>query len=159
MQYGYAVSQAKDSLLTCGTAKLRRFDAQKYLGGIQEIIAFYKPQTIVIRDPDTSFAKCSERVRSLIEEIEILACGKRIAVHRIPRAEINRAFKVEDGKMNKHKVAEQIGERFPAYQRLQPKRRRFFDSPDYHTTTYDAIALLLTYYHFHSPSNDSIQSH
>ena len=94
------------------------------LAKMEELIAFYKPGTIVLEDHATDESRRSPRIQALIRNIIALVEKLKINVAVFSPAQINKMFFDHEGG-TKHARAELLAAWFPKEleSRLPPKRR------------------------------------
>ena len=110
---------------------------------VQELIAHYEPDVIVLEDTSIKpFRRCA-RIRALGMRIAAVAEKRSIAVLSFSREQVRRVF-FANGQGTKYAMAEMLAKTFPEELgfRLPPKRRPWM-SEDYRIAIFDAVALAL----------------
>jgi len=103
---------------------------------VDELLARYKPDLLVIEDLAVPGARRRKRAGKDIRSIELLALKRGLAAKRISRLGVRDTF--APGK-SKFEVALRLVEIFPALGDRLPRRRKAWMSEDQRTNTYDAL--------------------
>lgn len=113
------------------------------LAKVEELIAYYQPNVLVLQDTEGS--RRSARIKALSRKIIALAATRKVSVKLFSQAQVRRTF-FADGKGTKHAVAEIIAQRFPEElaSRLPPKRKPWM-SEHYQMDIFDAVALAVMF--------------
>ena len=125
---------------------VRSVEGDKNAGSIEkveEMIAHYNPQVMVLEDTATKGSSRTARIQALTKRLVAVAESRTIKVALFSRKQIRRFF-FGDDQGTKHALAEIIAERFPEELgfRLPPKRRPWM-SEDSRMDIFDAVALAL----------------
>ena len=141
--FGYAVVEGQKILVDWGTTPIA---ADKNVGSIQkveEMIALYQPQVMVLEDTATKGSRRSTRIQTLTKQLIALAESRGIEVELFSQKQVRRAF-FADERGTKHALAEIIAGEFPEELgfRLPPKRLAWM-SEDSRMDIFDAVALAL----------------
>src|SRR5437870_248846 len=141
--FGFALFEGLDVLVDWG---VKSITGDKNVGSImkvEEMIAHYRPDVIVLEDTSTKPFRRSARIRTLTKRIITLAKSRNFTVVLFSREQVRKAFFTE-GQGTKHALAEILANKFPEELgfRLPPKRRPWM-SEDYRMNIFDAVALAL----------------
>src|ERR1035437_1954015 len=129
--FGYAMLEGHKTLVDWG---VRSVEGDKNAGSIkkvEELIAHYNPQAMVLEDTGIKGSRRSPRIQALTQRLVAVAEGRTIKVMLFSQKHIRRVF-FGDWGGTKHALAEIIAERFSEELgfRLPPKRRAWM-SEDY----------------------------
>ncbi len=141
--FGYAVFEDKDTLVDWGVKTVQGNKNANSLAKVEELIAYYQPNVLVLQDTEGS--RRSARIKALSRKIIALAATRKVSVKLFSQAQVRRTF-FADGKGTKHAVAEIIAQRFPEElaSRLPPKRKPWM-SEHYQMDIFDAVALAVMF--------------
>jgi Holliday junction resolvasome RuvABC endonuclease subunit len=125
---------------------VKSFTGDKNAGSIkkvEEMIAHYSPQVIVLEDTATKESRRSSRIKALTKRLVAVAERRIISAALFSQKQIQRAF-FGDVAGTKHALAEIIAERYPEELGFSlPPKRRDWMSEDYRMDIFDAVALAL----------------
>ena len=141
--FGYAVLEGHKLLVDWG---VRSVTGDKNAGSIEkveEMIAHYNPQVMVLEDTGIKGSRRSARIQALTKRLVAVGESRSIKVATFSQKQVRRVF-FGDADGTKHALAEIIAERFPEELgfRLPPKRRAWM-SEDSRTDIFNAVALAL----------------
>jgi Holliday junction resolvasome RuvABC endonuclease subunit len=141
--FGYAVLEGHKLLVDWG---VRSVEGDKNAGSIEkveEMIAHYNPQVMVLEDTVTKGSSRCARIQALTKRLVAVAESRTIKVALFSGKQVRRVF-FGDAGGTKHALAEIIAQRFPEELgfRLPPKRRPWI-SEDSRMDIFDAVALAL----------------
>ena len=141
--FGYAVLEGQKLLVDWG---VRSVTGDKNAGSIEkveEMIAHYNPQVMVLEDTATKESRRCPRIQALTQRLVAVAEGRTIKVMLFSQKHIRRVF-FGDWGGTKHALAEIIAERFPEELGFRlPRKRRPWMSEDSRMDIFDAVALAL----------------
>jgi Holliday junction resolvasome RuvABC endonuclease subunit len=142
--FGFAVLEGNDALVDWGVKTVQGNKNANSLAKVEELIAYYQPEALVL--VDTEGSRRSVRIKALSRKIIALATNRKISVKLFSQEQVRRTF-FADGKGTKHAVAEIIAQRFPEElaSRLPPKRKPWM-SEHYQMDIFDAVAVGLAFY-------------
>lgn len=143
--FGFAVLDGPHSLIDWGLKGTSRWEEPRErwcLRQVAELIDFYQPDRVVIEDCVDPRSRRGQTSRRLIERIGEVARGRDVAVRRISRAALRRAFAPEGGG-TKYKIALAIAMQFPELAWRVPPIRKPWMSEDARMAIFDAVALAL----------------
>jgi Holliday junction resolvasome RuvABC endonuclease subunit len=148
--FGYAVFEGSKSLVDWGVKSVRT--RQKNLASlrkVRELIAFYRPDVLVIEDYDGLGSRRAKRIQTLINLMTAHAAEERITVASFSRSEVRACFS-STGSTTKRQIAESIAREFPELEPRLPPVRRIWMSEDSRMNIFDAAALGITFFHSRS---------
>jgi len=141
--FGFAVLEGLDTLVDWGVKSVTGDKNHGSIKKVQELIAHYEPEVMVLQDTSIKHSRRAARIRALSRKIIALAATRKVSVALFSHEQIRRVF-FADGQGTKHALAEILAKRFPEElgSRLPPKRRPW-KSEDYRMDIFDAVALVL----------------
>lgn len=141
---GFAVLEGPNALIDWGVKTVKRDNLAHTLSQVEDLLYYYQPGMIVVRDCTIKAARCSKRVALIIEEITKLASRRGVPLKALSRKEVKSAFPME-GEATKHAVAQVIAAKFPDElgSRL-PAKRRPWTTESSRMGIFEAVALSLT---------------
>ena len=141
--FGYAVLEGHNLLVNWG---VRSVGGDKNAGSIEkveEMIAHYNPQVVVLEDTVTKGSRRSFRIRALTKRLVALTESRTIKVALFTQKQV-RGVICGDASGTKHALAEIVAERFPEELGfLLPPKRRPWMSENSRMDIFDAVALAL----------------
>jgi Holliday junction resolvasome RuvABC endonuclease subunit len=141
--FGYAVLEGHKQLVDWGVKSVEGDKNSGSIKKVEEMIAHYNPQVMVLEDTATKGSRRSPRIKALTKRLVAVAESRTMKVRLFSQKQVRRAFFGDDPR-TKHALAEIIAERFPEDLgfRLPPKRRDWM-SEDSRMDIFDAVALAL----------------
>jgi Holliday junction resolvasome RuvABC endonuclease subunit len=145
--FGYAVLEGHKILVDWGVKSVEGDKNSGSVAKVEELIAHYNPEVIVLEDTATKASRRSARIQALTKRLIAVAERCTIKVALFSQKQIRRVY-FGDDRGTKHALAEIIAERFREELgfRLPPKRRPWM-SEDSRMDIFDAVALALTYFY------------
>lgn len=142
--FGFALFEGQGTLANWGTKEVRGDKNKGTVTRVEELIARYAPQVVVLEDASAKGSRRAPRIRKLTQKIEKLARKHRIKVALFSRKQVMQAF-LPDGQGTKHQIAEVVAERFQDElgSQLPPKRRACDDKENRRMDIFNAVALAL----------------
>jgi len=142
--FGYSVFEGPTSLVDWGVKVARgdRKNAQS-LQRVRELVAFYRPDVLVLEDYDGRGSRRAKRIEQLIDAIAACAEKERVATASFSRAEVRDCFSLTA----KRQIAEAIARDFPELEPRLPPVRKIWMSEDARMNIFDAAALAMTFFH------------
>jgi len=126
---GFVVLEGPSKLVDWGVKEARSGDKNaRCFRHVEELIAIYRPQAIVVEDYAGPGSRRCRRVERLIDAIARLSARKKLPVRRFSRAVVRRAFQ------------------FPELAPRLPPFRKPWMSEDYRMSIFDAAALGWSYF-------------
>lgn len=122
----------------------------KCLSTIVQIIDVTNPDVIVIEDCSVTGSRRSARIRRLYLAILQLGGTRSLEVSAISRATVRACFS-RFGAATKHEIAQAIAKNLPAFEHRLPPLRKPWMSEDPRMSLFDAVALILAFYHLAPP--------
>ena len=143
--FGFAGLEGEETLVDWGVKSVEGDKNARCLAKVDEMIAHYQPDAIVLQDHSRKNSRRSARIRTLGRQIVALAKHRKVRVKLFSNEQVRRLF-FADGKGTKHALAEILAKRFPAELgfRLPPKRRPWM-SEDSRMDIFDAVALAVAF--------------
>ena len=141
--FGFAVLEGLDTLVDWGVKAVEGDKNSQSLAKVEELIAHYQPDLMVLQDISMKPFRRSKRIRQLGKRLINLAARRKIRVALFSHEQVRRVF-FADGQGTKHALAEIVANKFPEElgSRLPPKRRPWM-SEDSRMDIFDAVALAL----------------
>ena len=141
--FGYAVLEGQKLLVDWGVKSVTRDKNAGSIEKVEEMIAHYDPQVMVLEDTAIKGSRRSPRIQALTKCLIAVAERRNIKVALFSQEKIRRVF-LGDVRGTKHALAAIIAERFPEELgfRLPPKRRPWM-SEDSRMDIFNAVALAL----------------
>lgn len=141
---GYACIDMPEKLLDAGVMTVKPVSNEPIIARVTSLIAFHRPTSIVLRDCANGKARCSNRIKELLQLIHDAISGDGIPVHRYTRMQIRDVFEVW-GASTKYEIAGKILVWFPELNHRAPRIRKPWMDEDYNMGIFDAIALAATH--------------
>lgn len=143
--FGYAVV-GNDILkpIDCGVVRITPVDNVKSIERIRQLIEHHSVTMVVVPNPVGKYWNKVNRIRELIDGIDLLAITLGIRVFRYSREQIRFVFGHFKAK-SKQEIAEKIVEGIPKYQFRLPNNRKPWQREHYNMGMFDALSLLFTY--------------
>ena len=141
--FGYAVLEGHRILVDWGVKSIKGDKNAGSIVKVEEMIAHYEPQVMVLEDTATKGSRRSARIQALTKRLIAVAGNHNIKVALFSQKQVRRVFFADD-RGTKHALAEIIAKQFPEELgfRLPPKRRPWM-SQDSRMDIFDAVALAL----------------
>lgn len=148
---GYAILEGSRSLVDWGVKGVNgsRKDAQS-LQKIRELIAFYRPDVLVLADYKGEGSWRAKRIEDLIDTMTNLAAQEGVATMSFSRAEVRACFS-HFGSTTKREIAETIARKFPELEPRLPPVRKIWMSEDTRMNIFNAVALGMTFFRTKEP--------
>ena len=142
--FGFAVFAAPTRMLNWGVKEARRDKNPLAAAKIAVMIRDIKPAAVVIENWVHASCRRSERVRTLLLDISVLASKSGAAAMVYSRQHVRQAF----GKSGKSKdtIAAAIAAQLPALRPWLPPKRRIWESEHHSMAIFEAAALALAHY-------------
>jgi Holliday junction resolvasome RuvABC endonuclease subunit len=144
--FGYVVFEGPKSLVDWGVKAVR--SGQKNLESlkrVRQLLAFYRPDVLVLEDYEGSGSRRTKRIQTLINLMAALAAEEGIATAFFSRAEVRACFS-PTGSTTKRQIAEAIIREFPELEPRLPPVRKIWMSEDCRMNIFDAAALGITFF-------------
>jgi Holliday junction resolvasome RuvABC endonuclease subunit len=141
--FGYAVLEGHKILVGWGVKTVVGDKNAGAIEKVEDMIAHYNPQVIVLEDTATKGSRRSPRIKRLTKRLVAVADRHNIKLALFSQKQIRQVF-LGDDPGTKHALAEIIAERFPEELGfLLPPKRRDWMSQDSRMDIFDAVALAL----------------
>lgn len=139
--FGYAVLEGQGTLIDWGIKAVLGEKNKECLEKVEEMIAFYEPHVLVMKDHKAKKPRRSERLQTLSRHILTLAKKKKLPVKVFSRIDLMHTF-FPVGKGTKHALAQIISSLFPEeLSHRLPHKRRAWESESYSMNIFEAVAL------------------
>jgi hypothetical protein len=141
--FGYAVFEGPNSLVDWGVRAIR--SRQKNLASlskVRELLAFYRPDVLVLEDYQGRGSRRARRIQTLINLMTAHAAHGRISTASYSRSDVRSSF----GLTTKREIAEAIVREFPELEQRLPPVRKIWMSEDARMNIFDAAALAITFF-------------
>ena len=143
--FGFVVLEGPSRLIDWGHSYVRACMNEKCLKQITELIAWYRPQVVVIEDSESKESRRGPRVGKLLDEVARAAEDSGVSVARFSPREVQKTF-APRGSITKHQIAMRVGDAFPELSHRLPPPRKIWDGEDERMSMFDAAALALTFF-------------
>ena len=143
--FGFAVLEGQETLVDWGVKTVKEDKNVQSLAKVEELIAYYQPEVLVLEDASAKGSRRSPRIRKLCQQIIKMAVTRKVSVKLFSRDQVMKTF-ITDGPGTKHMLAEIIAKRFPEQlgRQLPPKRKPWM-SEQYQMGVFDAVALAMMF--------------
>jgi hypothetical protein len=148
--FGYAIFEGRNSLVDWGVKAIR--SRQRNLASLRsarELLAFYRPDALVLEDYQGRGSRRAKRIRTLINLMTAHAREVRIPTAAYSRSDLRASF----GVTTKREIAEAIVRDFPELEPRLPPVRKIWMSEDVRMNIFDAAALAITFFDKNSRTN------
>ena len=128
--FGYAVFEGHKMLVHWGVKSVKGDKNAGAIEKVEDMIARYNPQVMVLEDTATKGSHRAPRIKALTKRLVAVAERRTIKVVLFSQKQIRRVF-LGDNPGTKHTLAKSIAERFPEELGfLLPPKRRTWTSQD-----------------------------
>ena len=115
------------------------------LAKIEELMAWYRPEVLVVERAHGSGSRRAERIRQLHLQLVELAKTRKIALRLFTRSDIKAAFASRNAS-TKYEIAEAVSRELPDLAPWLPPPKKLWMSEDRWLGMFDAASLALTFY-------------
>ena len=145
--FGYAVMEGPHQLIDWGVREVRKNKNSRSLKKVEQLIARYQPDALVLEDYNIQDKRRPNRVRALTDRVKEVALQAGAKVHTFSRKKIKEAF-VGTESVSRHEIAITLSRWFPELAgRLPPKRKPWM--PEHSQMgLFDAVSLAMTHFYF-----------
>jgi Holliday junction resolvasome RuvABC endonuclease subunit len=152
--FGFSLLEGPLSPVAWGIVRIRSARRNRHcIARIARLFGRYSPDVVVLQDMDDPRARRARRIRDLNEAIQVLAETQGIPVVTYSRSRVRHCFGA-DGFRTRYQMAEAIGRHIPMLERFVPPIRKYWETEHRRMPLFEAVGLVLTYYHSHMPSNE-----
>ena len=144
--FGYALFEAPNKPLDWGFSEVRFNVNARCFEKIGKLIAYYKPEVVVLEKHQGKGSRRRERICRLIDQVDQLAKNLKIPVYAYSRSEIDEFFKILDVG-NRYCMAKLIAKYLPAFKKNLPQERKPWESENPKMQIFDAVSMVLLYYY------------
>jgi hypothetical protein len=143
---GYAVLEGEKSLVESSNSSVRNGDKNSQcLAKVKRLIAFYRPDVLVLQDVAAKACRRKPRIKKLHAEMVKLAANHNLGVSFISEKQL-RELLLGNPSGTKYEVAEMLAKCFPEELNLRlPSKRRPWQSADSRMDMFDAVALAVAF--------------
>lgn len=141
---GYVVVENGTLLVDWGTTEARDEKNGRCLERLAELHRTYRPDVLVLEDPEGEGSRRCERIIKLLDDAAELAESRAVDVRRYSRGEIRTAFRAWGAK-TKHEIASAVAQRFPPLAPELPEPRAVFESEAERMAVFDAGSLAVSF--------------
>jgi hypothetical protein len=141
--FGFATFTGADLLVDWGTSSATAADRLAFTQAMASLLDEVKPSVVVIGSSGRRAALMT------VQAVSKAAHLRKLTVQRISRQQISDTF--ADRNQNKHQIGIAIGERFPELAVYAPPKRKPWNSEDYRTRIFDAVASGIAYFSSNAP--------
>lgn len=140
----YLPKQSKLTLQSKTSCKYsqRNHKDRNYLRIVEDLIAFYEPDTIVFEDWTTQDSRRSIRVKKLLHQISLLVVKLGLPANCYSRLQLQKHF-AEYKTKTKYEIASFLSHLFPELLPLLPRKRKTWMSEDVRMNIFVALAFCL----------------
>jgi Holliday junction resolvasome RuvABC endonuclease subunit len=139
--FGFAVLEGAETLADWGATEVKRAKNVQALAKIERLIVHYQPDVLVLPDALGKNSRRSPRIKSLCQEIAVLAETRKIKVKTISDEQVRKSL-LGTAEATKHAIAEMLAKRFQIELGSSvPPKRRPWTSEDRRMDIFDAVAL------------------
>lgn len=135
--FGFATFDGAHLLLDWGMSPVAVADRVELVQALVSLLDEARPRVVVIGTSGTSAALKTVRAVSKAARLRMMN------VQRVSRPQLSTTFAGRN--QNKHEIGVAIGERFPELAAYVPPKRKPWNSEDYRTRIFDAVASGLAY--------------
>jgi hypothetical protein len=142
--FGFAIFEGPNELLDFGVRSFRGGANAVRVPPREKLAALFDefdPAVVVRRD---SFHRGNKWRLKIDDALLQEAAKRRVPVRHVTRRGVKKAFLGHDG--NKHEIATDLAERFPALAAKLPPKRKCWQSEDYRMSIFDAAAVAVAHF-------------
>jgi hypothetical protein len=142
--FGFVVFEGQRTI-DWGVKDARGDKNRKVLAKIEELMAWYRPEVLVLENAHGPRSRRAERIRQLQLQLVELAKTRKIALRLFTRADIRVAFASRNAS-TKYEIAEAVSRELPDLAPWLPPPKKIWMSEDRWLGMFDAASLALTFY-------------
>ena len=143
--FGFVVFEGRERTIDWGVKDVRGDKNRKVLAKIEELIAWYKPEVLVLENAHGTTSRRAARIRQLQLQVVELAKIRRIPVRQFTRSDIKVAFATRNAS-TKYEIAQAVSRELPDLAPWLPPPRKIWMSEDPRLGIFDAASLALTFF-------------
>lgn len=144
--FGYALIEQPGILIDWCVKTTKSDKNVRCVSLVKELIDYYKPDILILEDWKAKRSRRHPRIQSLLQNLSKVAADNKIKTVRVSRDVVRKVFSLS-GNITKHQIATNIVSRFPELAPHLPPIRKPWMKEDYWMSVFDAMALVLTYFH------------
>ena len=143
--FGFVVVEGINTLVAWGDTRVRKDKNVSCMVKVDEAIARYEPQLLVLENPLSKGVRRSPRIRSLVKQIVARARKRNLRTVALSRDEVRHVF-FADSKGTKHRLAELLAQYLPEElaAKLPPERKEWMKE-DPRMAMFEAVALAVAF--------------
>lgn len=149
--FGFALFEGPRMLIDWGMRYVKKDKNKKCATKVDELVAEYNPDMLLIEDWAAKGCRRKKRIRRLLRLIERCAKKRSLKTLRYSRRQIQQCFAQFGGK-TKFEIAKQLADWLPELRQSLPPKRKAWNSEHPYMAVFDATAWAIT--HFHSVDPD-----
>ena len=143
--FGFVVFEGRDRTIDWGVKDARGDKNRKVLAKIEELVAWYRPDMLVLENAHGPTSRRDDRIRQLNVLVIEFAKARRIPVRQYTRSDIKAAF-ADRKASTRYEIAEAVSRELPDLAPWLPAPKKIWMSEDRWLGMFDAAALALTFY-------------
>ena len=143
--FGFVVFEGRDRTIDWGVKDARGDKNRKALAKIEELVAWYRPDMLVLENAHGPTSRRADRIRQLNVLVIEFAKAWRIPVRQYTRSDIKAAF-ADRKASTRYEIAEAVSRELPDLAPWLPAPKKIWMSEDRWLGMFDAAALALTFY-------------
>lgn len=144
--FGFALMESPSELLDYGSKTFRPLTNDKCIKGVKNILDYYKPKLILLRNEESKDFRGSKRIKQLLVHLKVIAKNTSVEVKSYSRNEIRFVFSQFKAK-TKYEIATTLAKWLPQLKKRLPKPRQLWMPEDHRMGMFDALSLVFTHYY------------
>lgn len=142
----YAVMDNPSRVIESKVRFFLKCSDDKRLQGIQNLLSYYHPDVVILKDESDPINHRQKRTRELIMTIEHEARTRNLSIAKYSREQIREAFD-QFGAKTKYEICSKIAEWLPEYEPKVPRERQVWGSESPAMSEFDSLSLAYTHYY------------
>jgi hypothetical protein len=143
--FGYAVLELPFRLVEWGFARVTGDKSADAILAFEKLLTRFRPDAVVIEDPEAPGSRRKARVRRLIGTLVKLARERGIAVYTVARTAVLTCFAPLKGRATKYSVAKSLTGAFPELVEQLPLARKLWQAEHERMSVFNALAFAMTH--------------
>ena len=143
--FGFVVFEGRHRTIDWGVKEARGDKNLNVLAKVEELMAWYRPDMLVLENAVGARSRRAERIRLLHLQLVELARTRKIALRQFTRSDIKAAFASRNAS-TKYEIAQAVSRELPDLAPWLPPPRKIWMSEDRRSGIFDAASLALTFY-------------
>lgn len=141
--FGFACLELGSRVIDTGLIEISPVDNEKCLARIKHFMDYFKPALVTLRDTN-KLGKKGKRITKLTNAITELAIERDLPTYYYSREQVKFCFE-QFGANDKYEMSQKIIEWIEEMKPLAPKKKKFYETEDYHMGVFDALSLAICY--------------